>query len=293
MAGDAALAYGILATSPSHGRHQAGAGGFGTQAWQASANMGLQSMLPQGAPDARGLRQGPQPADWGGFGSQPTWSSLTPAARNAQLAQANAQIQNAMPANVKAQAAAQLMQSSAQIAAQQSTALGAGGDQQVLQVIAVPVGASPPMAAYSAGPESAMGVMGGGQVQPMQVIAVPAGMAPPAGAIPAGPGGAPLGLLPTSTPPLHEPPAMQPPPVEPMPRSEPQRSSRYQIIDPKTGREVEAPGGNGKRKGLRIVNPKTGEEVLPKGEKIMEGRRASERKAGELGAMPEVPVPAG
>lgn len=141
---------------------------------------------------------------------------------------------------------------------------------------------------------AAGGVQQGAGMQ-MMMIALPAGMPPPRGAIPAGTihgAAAPAGdhtvdvlsgtaappLLPHSgyspeladgrgvsggfLPPLGEP--QMPPPQRPAPspreRTAPREkgSSRYQIIDPRTGKEVK--GGGGRR--FRITNPRTGEEVV-------------------------------
>jgi hypothetical protein len=170
-------------------------------------------------------------------------------------------------------------------------------DGQFVQVIAVPAGAAPPEGAVFVGPSppqhSAMAEpmpeeylyqhMGGAgkpwsnqipmppaHAPPnMQMIAVPVGEAPPAGAIPVGPlsghGGQPAGALEKSlvattafdqfstsstaaSTPLHSP---------------GRQNKAFKILDPKTGRRIEAASSDGSSpcKRVPIVNPKTGEEV--------------------------------
>jgi len=120
----------------------------------------------------------------------------------------------------------------------------------------------------SAVPSAPMGQDLGGGGTTWQTIAVPVGMAPPEGAIPvpmpptnpvaaevaqADMGGS--SWLPASSDGVWPQQAETPDKAE---APQKQRSRRFKILDPKTGKEIEA---NSRR--MRILNPKTGEEVTP------------------------------
>mmetsp|Transcript_51399 Transcript_51399/g.91491 ORF Transcript_51399/g.91491 Transcript_51399/m.91491 type:complete len:231 (+) Transcript_51399:3-695(+) len=138
---------------------------------------------------------------------------------------------------------------------------------QQFAVIALPAGAPPPRGAI---PMGAMDSVNSYQEPPppsrpsqnqsnVQIIALPVGVAPPEGAIPVDHYPVPPQ---TPAPPGPPPPGPAPSPeTDREPLLQPAKSNRLQIINPRTGEEVQAPLERSSSRRMRIVNPKTGEEV--------------------------------
>jgi len=128
----------------------------------------------------------------------------------------------------------------------QSSQFQPGPNNQMMQVITLPAGAPPPQGAIPMGPMHEEH----SPPQMMQMITVPVGEAPPEGAIPMDQFSSASTAASTPTPSECD---------------SPSRSRAFKIKDPRTGRELGAPGDEpvGAPRRMRIVNPKTGMEVRP------------------------------